>query len=75
MAGYKLEQWQPHDLRQTLETNLAKLQTPQNIINRTVNHKSGAITKMNRTYNQWEYREEKEAALQRWADHVEELVA
>ena len=74
LAGYELEQWQPHDLRRTLETNLAKLQTPQNIIDRIVNHRSG-VTVVQRTYNQYDYRAEKEAALQKWADHVEELVA
>ena len=74
LAGYELEQWQPHDLRRTLETNLAKLQTPQNIIDRIVNHRSG-VTVVQRTYNMYHYRAEKEAALQKWADHVEELVA
>ena len=75
LAGYELEHWQPHDLRRTMETNLAKLKTSQSLIDRIVNHKTGAITKMNRTYNQWEYREEKTMALQKWADYVEGLVS
>ena len=68
LAGYELEHWQPHDLRRTLEINLATLDIPQNIIARLVSHSFGIIV-MHSTYNKWTYRAEKEAALQEWGDH------
>lgn len=73
LAGRDLPHFTPHDLRRTCETGLAMLGTPQSIIDRITNHITGRG--MARVYNMYDYRGEKEAALQKWADHVEELVA
>jgi integrase len=73
LAGRELKHFNPHDLRRTCETGLAMLGTPQPIIDRITNHAS--VHKMARVYNMWEYRAEKTAALQKWADHVEGLVS
>ena len=56
----------------TSETGLAMLGTPQPIIDRITNHITGRG--MARVYNMYDYRNEKAAALQKWADHVEGLV-
>ena len=73
LAGRELDNWQLHDLRRTCETGLAMLGTPQPIIDRITNHVTGRG--MGRIYNQYEYKGEKSVALQKWADHVEGLVA
>ena len=73
LAGRDLEHFTPHDLRRTCETGLAMLGTPQPIIDRITNHVTGRG--MSRVYNMYDYRDEKLAAIQRWADHVEGVVS
>lgn len=72
LAGRELKHFSPHDLRRTCETGLAMLGTPQPIIDRITNHITGRG--MARVYNLHDYRAEKTTALQKWADHIEELV-
>lgn len=72
LAGRELEHFTFHDLRRTCETGLAMLETPQPIIDRITNHITGRG--MARVYNMHDYRAEKAAALQKWADHIEGLV-
>ena len=71
-AGRDLDHFTPHDLRRTCETGLAMLGTPQPIIDRITNHVNALG--MARTYNMYDYRSEKAAALQKWADHIEDIV-
>jgi integrase len=66
-----MKPWQLRDLRRTVETRLASIGVPQEIINRTLNHAQGPITT---TYNRYEYIAEKRDALQRWADRLAEIV-
>jgi len=72
LAGAELPHWSFHDLRRTCETGMAMLGVAQPIIDRCTNHLTGRG--MSRIYNQYQYRNEKTEAWQRWADHVEELV-
>ena len=72
LAGRELNHFTPHDLRRTCETGLAMLGTPQPIIDRITNHITGRG--MARVYNMHDYRAEKTAALQKWADRVEEII-
>jgi integrase len=64
--------WQLRDLRRTVETRLASIGIPQEIINRVLNHAEGPITA---TYNRYEYAEPKRHALQKWADELDRIVA
>ena len=73
LAGRDLEHFTPHDLRRTCETGLAMLGTPQPIIDRITNHVTGRG--MSRVYNMYDYRDEKLAAIQKWADHVEGVIS
>ncbi len=73
LAGVELPHWSFHDLRRTCETGMAMLGVAQPIIDRCTNHLTGRG--MSRIYNQYQYRNEKTEAWQRWADHVEALVA
>jgi hypothetical protein len=60
-----------HDIRRTVRSKLAELSVPYEIAERVLNH---AMTKLERTYNRHNYRQEKAKALQRWADHLLGLV-
>ena len=73
LSGRELEHFTYHDLRRTCETNLALLGTSQSIIDRVTNHITGRG--MGRVYNMYDYKAEKSEALQKWADHIEGLVA
>lgn len=73
LAGQEVPRWRPHDLRRTLETGLARLGVAESLIDRITNHIS-AQPKMRRVYNQHDYAEEKRAALESWAAHVQGLV-
>jgi integrase len=63
--------WRFHDLRRTLRTGLARLGVVDEIAERVIGHTMPGLT---RTYNTHEYRAEKAAALQHWADHLMGLV-
>ena len=73
LAGADLPHWSFHDLRRTCETGMAMLGTAQPIIDRCTNHLTGRG--MSRIYNQYQYKQEKTEAWQRWADHVKGLVS
>ena len=73
LAGADLPHWSFHDLRRTCETGMAMLGVAQPIIDRCTNHLTGRG--MSRIYNQYQYRNEKTEAWQRWANHVKGLVS
>jgi integrase len=66
--------WRIHDLRRTAATGMAGLRIAPHIIEACLNHVSGARAGVAGVYNRNAYAEEKEAALNRWAAHVEGLV-
>jgi integrase len=59
--------WVFHDIRRTVRSRLAELRIPYEVAERVLNH---AMTKIERTYNRHEYREQKAGALQAWADRL-----
>lgn len=65
------EAWRFHDLRRTVGTGLARLGILTSTISRVLNHKEGGVTAV---YNRYGYLDEKRAALDKWARHVETLV-
>jgi integrase len=67
----KLVPWTLHDLRRTVETRMAGLGVPKEIVNRVLNHAAGPITE---AYDLHSYLPEKKAALQRWADELAGIV-
>jgi integrase len=64
--------WRLHDLRRTLRTGLAELGVPYEIAERVIGH---ATTGLERVYNVFAYRDEKRAALDRWAAHLRFVVS
>jgi integrase len=66
--------WTLHDLRRTAASGMAKLGVSLVVIEKVLNHVSGSLGCIVGVYQRHEYAEEKRAALQQWADHVEGLV-
>ena len=70
-----MEPWVVHDLRRSFCTHSAELGIAPHIIEAVVNHISGHKGGVAGIYNRAQYAQEKRAALQRWADHVESIMA
>jgi integrase len=66
--------WRLHDLRRTAASGMARLGVGLPVIERALNHVSGSFAGIVGVYQRHEFAEEKRAALQQWADHVERLV-
>ena len=71
----KIAPWTVHDLRRTVASGLAKLGTDLAVIEKVLNHVSGSFAGIVGVYQRHEFADEKRDALQKWADHVEELVS
>ncbi len=69
MAGWRL-----HDLRRTCASGVARLGTAPHVIEKVLNHSSGAISGVAVVYNRYAYTEEKRAALATWARALEAIV-
>jgi integrase len=68
------EQWQVHDLRRTVATNLQKLGVKLEVTEAVLNHVSGSRAGIVGVYQRHEYAEEKRAALDAWARRLETIV-
>ena len=67
--------WTLHDLRRTVVTGMNELGIPPHVVEAVVNHISGrAKAGVAGVYNRATYAEEKRAALQTWADHLDEVL-
>ena len=71
----KIPPWRLHDLRRTFVTHLAEFGVAPHVIELAVNHVSGTRSGIAGVYNRSELMPERKAALERWAAHVEGLVA
>jgi integrase len=60
-----------HDLRRTVRTGLSKLKVEPHIAERVLNHKQGGVAAV---YDMHTYADEKRAALEKWASHLERLI-
>jgi integrase len=67
--------WRFHDLRRTAVTGMAELNIAPHVIELVVNHVSGSRGGVAGIYNRSEMMQERRAALERWAAHVDGLVA
>ncbi len=65
--------WTWHDLRRTLRTGLSRLGIRPDVAERVIGHSVGG--KLGETYDLYEYRAEKLAALEAWAAHVKRVVS
>jgi integrase len=66
--------WRLHDLRRTVASGMARLRVDLPTIEKVLNHASGSFAGIVGVYQRHDYQAEKRRALQRWSDHVEQLV-
>lgn len=66
-----MEDWNPHDLRRTLRTNLSRLGCPADIAEAVLGHSKKGIEG---TYNLHTYESECAEWLQKWADHLDGII-
>jgi integrase len=69
------EDWRLHDLRRTCASGLQRLGVRAEVIERCLNHVSGIFRGVSGVYQRDPLIEETTTALERWSDHIEQLVA
>ena len=67
--------WVTHDLRRTCATGLQKLGVRLEVTEAVLNHASGSRAGIVSVYQKYQYGDEKRAALDQWAAHVEKIVS
>ena len=69
-----VDNWRFHDLRRSFATyTTEKLEIPPVIIDKILNHVSGAVKGVAAIYQRGEYLEQRREALQAWGDYLEDL--
>jgi integrase len=75
-AGKKLmAPWIIHDLRRAVATGMAEIGIQPHVVEAILNHVSGHKAGIAGLYNKATYEAEKATALNRWAEHIEAIVA
>jgi integrase len=72
-GGQPIAEWTWHDLRRTVASGMAGLGVTPHVIEAVLNHRSGIIRGVARTYNRHDFRAEKAHALGIWAAHLDQL--
>jgi integrase len=67
--------WTPHDLRRTVATGMGEIGVEPHIIEATLNHISGFKGGVAGVYNRASYEPQKQAALDKWARHIERVTS
>ena len=69
-----VDNWRFHDLRRSFATHTTeKLEIPPVIIDKVLNHVSGAVKGVAAIYQRGEYMEQRREALQAWGDYLEKI--
>ena len=68
------EPWVIHDLRRSCASGLQRLGVRVEVIEAALGHLSGSFRGIVGTYQRHDFADEKRVALQRWADHIGQLV-
>ena len=66
--------WRLHDLRRTAASTMARLGHPPHVVAAVLNHGPGSLMGITAVYNRHRYSDEKRAALDAWARHIDRLV-
>jgi integrase len=72
--GAEPERWTLHDLRRTLATGLQRLGFPVEVCEAVLNHTGGVVSGVAAVYAKHDYLNEKRAALEAWARHIDSIV-
>ncbi len=70
-----VDHWTFHDLRRTMASGMARIGIQLPVIEKVLNHSSGSFRGIVGVYQRHSYADEKRAALQAWASHVESVVS
>jgi integrase len=73
-AGLDDDSWRLHDLRRGVASGLQRLGVRTEVIERALGHHSGSFAGIVGTYQTDLLEDEVRVALERWADHVDQLV-
>ena len=73
--GDRFQPWRIHDLRRTAASGMAALGFQPHVIERVLNHVSGAQGGLVSVYQRHEYREERRWASMAWGAHVMQIVS
>ena len=71
----RIAPWRLHDLRRTAATMLGELGVQPHHIEAILNHYSGHRSGVAGVYQRAKYADEMRSALQRWADHLDQITA
>ncbi|MBB3608194.1 site-specific integrase [Rhizobium sp. BK602] len=71
---HEFKPWRVHDLRRTAASGLAEMGVLPEVIERILNHTSGAAGGLKAVYQRYEYMKERKEALEAWGGCVAELV-
>jgi integrase len=66
--------WCLHDLRRSAVSGMARLGIPPHIADKILNHQSGTISGVAAVYQRHEFLAERKQALERWANHLVEIL-
>jgi integrase len=66
--------WHLHDLRRTMASGMARLRVAPHVIEKVLNHQTGAISGVAAIYNRHNYQDEKRQALETWSSYVSDLI-
>lgn len=66
--------WRVHDLRRTLATGLQRLGIRFEVTEAVLNHVSGARSGVAGIYQRYDWRDEKQSALEAWARHLQGIL-
>jgi integrase len=69
---WMLPEWDWHDLRRTVRTNLSRLRVAPHVAELVLGH---AVTGLIKVYDLWDYADEKRDALERWETHLAAVLA
>lgn len=66
--------WTLHDLRRYFSTTCARLEIPLHVTERILNHQTGTVSGVAKTYNRYGFLKEMESALLRYEEHIRTIV-
>ena len=75
IAGEPLPDWRLHDVRRTVATGLQRLGVNLQVIEAVLGHVSGSRAGIVGTYQRHTFADEKRAALEAWARHIETILS
>jgi integrase len=73
--GATIPAWRLHDLRRTCASGMAELGVPLQVTEKVLNHVSGSLGGIVSVYQVHDYLKERRDALERWAEHVQKIIA